>query len=140
MSSLFNFGTTSQRIREQINMLEVGCSKVVDPYGMDSFSLSPVVQSVGRSLQRKYSLKTDKQTGKITVTRISLVSPPINYTQFLQGQIKNMGVGVSKVLRTKGRDTFSCSPFVASIGKKLDKKFKLKTDKATGKIWVGRVS
>ena len=135
----FNFGTTSQRVRDQINTLEINESKVVNSDGLDSFQLGPVVQSIGRSLGRKFSMKTNKSTGEIAVTRVSIVAPPINYTKFIQSQIEKMGVDVTKVLRTKGKDSFGCSPFVAAIGRKLGRKYKLKTDKATGKIWVGRV-
>ena len=54
--------------------------------------------------------------------------------------LEKMGVDVTKVLRTKGKDTFGCSPFVSSIGRKLGRKYKLKTDKETNTIWVGRES
>lgn len=136
----FSFGNLSQRIKEQINTLGIDESKIINSYGKDSFELGSVVQAIGRSLDRKFKLKTDKSTGKITITRVSLINPPINYTQFIQSQIEKMGVDATKILRTKGKDTFGCSPFVAAIGRKLGKKFKLKTDKTTGKIWVGRVS
>jgi len=136
----FSFGNLSRRIKVQINTLGIDESKIINSYGKDSFELGSVVQSIGRSLDRKFKLKTNKETGEITVTRVSLINPPINYTQFIQSQIEKMGVDVTKVLRTKGKDTFGCSPFVAAIGRKLGRKFKLKTDKATGKIWVGRVS
>ncbi len=135
----FSFGNLSRRIKEQINTLEIGEGKIINSLGKDSFQLGSVVQAIGRSLSRKFSMKTNKATGEITVTRISIVAPPINYTQFIQSQIEKMGVGVTKVLRTKGKDTFGCSPFVAAIGRKLGRKYKLKTDKETGKIWVGRV-
>jgi len=136
----FNFGSLSSKIREQINSLEVGQSKVVEPFGKDSYQLSSVTQAIGRSLNRKFSLKTNKENSEITVTRVSLVNPPINYTKFIQSQIEKMGVDVTKVLRTKGKDTFGCSPFVSSIGRKLGRKYKLKTDKETNTIWVGRES
>ena len=136
----FNFGTIAQQTKAQISKLQVGESRTLIPTGRDSFALGPVVQSIGKSLGRKYSLKTDKLTGQITVTRVSITNPPLNYSQYLQLQIEHMGVGVSKVIGTKGKATFRCSPFIAALGRKLGKKFKLKTDKRTGKIWVGRVN
>ena len=136
----FNFGTIAQQTKAQISKLQVGESRALIPTGRDSFALGPVVQSIGKSLGRKYSLKTDKLTGQITVTRVSITNPPLNYSQYLQLQIEHMGVGVSKVLGTKGEATFKCSPFIAALGRKLGKKFKLKTDKRTGKVWVGRVN
>lgn len=129
----------SSVIKDQIIRLAIDESKIIDSCGKDSYAIGPVIQAVGRSLSRKFRLKTNKETGEITVTRVSLVNPPINYTDFLQKQIEKMGIGVNKVLRTKNKNTFCCSPFVASIARKLGMKFKLKTNKQTGKIWVSRI-
>lgn len=139
----FNFnedGNFTQRIQAQINKIAIGEYVVIDKFGRTPYEVNPTVRRIGLKLNRRFSIKTSKATGEITVARVSLVNPPINYSEFIRQQIESMSVGASKVLKTKNKQAYECSQYVTSYGRRIGRKYKLKTDKATGKIWVGRLS